>query len=112
MESREATPGRGGGSDQPWSNRQVCRNLKEIPETKSIPIIMLTAKSEESDIIVGLELGADDYVTKPFSFMELRARVEAVLRRSEPDSAGAPGEESVYQLGDVLVDVARHEASK
>ena len=59
----------------------VCRNLKNDPVTKNIPVIMLTAKSEESDIVIGLELGADDYITKPFSPKILTARIRAVLRR-------------------------------
>ncbi|MDO5112742.1 MAG: response regulator transcription factor [Planctomycetia bacterium] len=63
------------------SGLDVCRKLKSRPETSRIPIIMLTAKSEESDMIVGLELGADDYVTKPFGAKLLLARMRAVLRR-------------------------------
>ena len=61
---------------------EVCKRVKENPETSSISIIMLTAKSDESDKIVGLETGADDYITKPFSVKELMARVKAVLRRN------------------------------
>jgi two-component system phosphate regulon response regulator PhoB len=61
----------------------VCKSLKNDPKTKQIPIIMLTAKGDESDIVLGLELGSDDYVTKPFSPKVLRARVKAVLRRGE-----------------------------
>jgi len=61
----------------------VCRELKRNDQTSSIPIIMLTAKGEESDIVIGLELGADDYITKPFSPRILVARVKAVLRRIE-----------------------------
>ncbi|MDO5554756.1 MAG: response regulator transcription factor [Planctomycetia bacterium] len=63
------------------SGLDVCRTLKNQPETAAIPIIMLTAKSDESDIVVGLELGADDYITKPFSSKLLLARMRAVLRR-------------------------------
>ena len=59
----------------------VCKNLKADPVTKHIPVIMLTAKSEESDVVIGLELGADDYITKPFSPKILTARIRAVLRR-------------------------------
>lgn len=62
---------------------ELCRRLRREPQTKKIPIIMLTAKTSESDKIVGLETGADDYITKPFSVKELLARVRAVLRRSE-----------------------------
>ena len=60
---------------------EVCKSLKADEETRSVPIIMLTAKSEEADIVTGLELGADDYITKPFSRRVLLARVKAVLRR-------------------------------
>ena len=63
---------------------EICKTLRRDPRYSAIPIIMLTAKSEESDKIVGLELGADDYVTKPFSPKELVARVKAVLRRKSP----------------------------
>ena len=89
---------------------EVCKRLRA--KGSKLPIIMLTARGQEIDKVLGLKLGADDYVTKPFSFMELMARVEAVLRRSDPNAAGAAGEDAIYQLGDVLVDVARHEASK
>lgn len=72
----------------------VCRKLKNQPETSRIPIIMLTAKSEESDIIVGLELGADDYVTKPFSAKLVIARMRAVLRRCSQPPANSDEESS------------------
>lgn len=68
---------------------EVCRRLKRDPKTSSIPIIMLTARNEEIDKILGLELGADDYLTKPFSPRELVARVKAVLRRGGQDGAAA-----------------------
>src|SRR5712691_9166648 len=61
---------------------EVCRRLRQDPDTASIPVIMLTAKGDEADRVVGLEIGADDYVTKPFSPKELVARVRAVLRRA------------------------------
>ncbi|MFM2409427.1 MAG: hypothetical protein RL481_255 [Pseudomonadota bacterium] len=67
---------------------EVCRRLRRVPETAQIPIIMLTARSAEEDRVRGLETGADDYVTKPFSPRELVARVQALLRRSKPASAG------------------------
>lgn len=79
---------------------ELCRILRNDPRTKNIPIIMLTAKGEEIDRIVGLELGADDYMAKPFSPRELVARVKAVLRRA----AKKPAEESVIRLGDLLID--------
>ena len=76
---------------------EVCRSLKGNPATAALPIIMLTAKSEEIDKVIGLELGADDYMTKPFSPRELVARVKAVLRRSQKE-ASLPGELSVGRL--------------
>ncbi len=66
---------------------EVCKRLRSAPETAMLPIIMLTAKAEESDTVIGLELGADDYVTKPFSMRELLARIKAVLRRRAPQLA-------------------------
>ena len=87
------------------SGLDVCKALKSGPETKAIPIIMLTAKAEEVDRIVGLELGADDYMTKPFSPRELVLRVKSVLRR-----VTAPREtEDVIRLGDIQVDRSRYE---
>src|SRR4051794_33284834 len=70
------------------SGTEVCRIVRSRPATASIPIIMLTARTTEADRVTGLDLGADDYVTKPFSLRELAARVRAVLRRK---AAGAPG---------------------
>src|SRR3546814_1151407 len=66
------------------SGIEVCRRLRRLPETANVPIIMLTARVEEEDRIRGLETGADDYITKPFSPRELAARVSAVLRRVRP----------------------------
>ena len=66
---------------------EVCKRLKGSGRSKHIPIIMLTAKGEEADIVTGLELGADDYITKPFSPKELVARIRAILRRKEPPEA-------------------------
>jgi two-component system phosphate regulon response regulator PhoB len=82
---------------------EVCRQLKSAEKTSGVPILMLTAKAEEVDRIVGLEMGADDYVTKPFSPRELVARVKAILRRGR-------GEVSAEQLrqGDLIVDLAKH----
>ena len=82
---------------------EVCRILKQDPKTRHIPIIMVTVKAEETDRVVGLELGADDYVTKPFSPRELVARVKAVLRRRHAE----PPEE-VFSVGELRVDWARH----
>ena len=87
--------------------KDVCRALKSNPLTQSIPILMLTAKTEEVDRVIGFELGADDYVTKPFSPRELVLRVKAILRRKEV------GQESgkIIQIGDLLVDIDRHYVS-
>jgi two-component system alkaline phosphatase synthesis response regulator PhoP len=86
---------------------EVCHRLRADERTSRIPLIMLTAKSSEADRIVGLELGADDYVTKPFSPRELAARVKAVLRR-----AGARQEPpDVIRRGALEIDLGRHEVS-
>ena len=86
---------------------EVCKTLKADDKTRSTPVIMLTAKSQESDKIVGLELGADDYVTKPFSPRELIARIKAILRRlNEKDKAA-----EVLRAGYLTVDLAKIEAS-
>jgi phosphate regulon transcriptional regulator PhoB len=80
---------------------EVCRRLRSNPQTAAIPLIMLTAKSAESDRVVGLELGADDYVTKPFSTRELIARIRALLRRS----AGRTEESAtILRRGSLLID--------
>lgn len=83
----------------------VCRKIREHEASSKIPIVMLTAKSEESDIVIGLELGADDYMTKPFSPKELVARIKAVLRRGH-----APSERpKQMQSGPLSIDLERHE---
>ncbi len=81
----------------------VCRALRQDPVLRAVPIIMLTARTEETDRLVGLELGADDYVTKPFSPREVVARVKAVLRRArgEADTAG------ILRIGDLAIDLAK-----
>ncbi|WP_371151389.1 response regulator [Buchananella felis] len=86
------------------SGTEVCH---EIRRSSQVPIIMLTAKSSEIDRVVGLEIGADDYVTKPFSYRELVARIKAVLRRGSREAA-APAT-TVLQVGRVQMDVERHE---
>ena len=87
---------------------EVCRKLKEDAVTRPIPIIMVTAKGEESDVVLGLGIGADDYVTKPFSPRELVERVRAVLRRvPRRDDHGAAGERLSH--GAVAIDPGRHE---
>jgi two-component system phosphate regulon response regulator PhoB/two-component system alkaline phosphatase synthesis response regulator PhoP len=85
---------------------EVCRHLRKSEDTAGIPIIMLTARGDESDKVVGLELGADDYVTKPFSVKELIARIHAVLRRPE-------GGEVVQRIaiGPLIIDLDKHEVT-
>lgn len=87
----------------------VCRMLRENEATRSIPVLMLTARGEEIDRVLGLEIGADDYIVKPFSIKELCARVRAVLRRSarQEDSA-----ERVLESGELVVDITRHSVKK
>lgn len=88
---------------------EVCRRLKQNEETRKIPVLMLTAKSEDSDIISGLELGADDYITKPFSPKVLIARVRAVLRRAAEGTRPAP--EPKLSLHGITIDSVRHEVT-
>ena len=85
---------------------EVCKRLKKIKA--NIPIVMLTAKSQEADIVTGLDLGADDYITKPFSVLELLARINALLRRSRPDSA-VP---ELIHIGDLEIDFKNFQARK
>lgn len=85
---------------------EICRLIKREPRTASIPLVILTAKGEELDRIVGLELGADDYITKPFSPREVVLRIKAVLRRSE----GKPDIESeVQEIGTLRLDIPAHQ---
>src|SRR4030042_3098559 len=86
------------------SGLDVCRTIRSRSQ---VPIVMLTARSEEVDKLVGLELGADDYATKPFSPREVAARVRAVLRRAAPSAAGAQSQQ--LAIGDLRVDLDRHE---
>jgi len=86
---------------------EVCKILKSDPKTSHVPIIMLTAKGEEADVVVGLELGADDYVTKPFSPRVLSARVKAVLRRG---ATGTPEDDTTIHVHDIVINPKRHEA--
>ena len=83
---------------------EVCRRIRE--RQLDMPIIMLTAKGQEEDIVQGLELGADDYVTKPFSIRELLARVKALLRRR------AAGDEPIYRIGDAKLDLVSHKLTR
>jgi two-component system phosphate regulon response regulator PhoB len=89
------------------SGIEVCRRLRRSPETQNVPIIMLTARGEEEDRVRGLETGADDYVTKPFSPRELVARVGAVLRRVRP---GLAGEQLAY--ADIEMDTVGHKVRR
>ena len=82
---------------------EVCRRLKARPETRGIPIIMLSARSEEVDKVRGLETGADDYVIKPYSVVELMARLRAQLRRVRPATAGL-----LLEWGDIRLDTETH----
>lgn len=90
---------------------EVCRQLKAAPRTRNIPVIMLTAKSEEFDKVLGLELGADDYLTKPFSIRELVARVKALLRRVAA-AASAEDDVDTIKQGEIAINLARHEVYK
>src|SRR3954463_8926297 len=83
---------------------EICKVLKTDATTRNIPVLMLTAKAEEIDRIVGLEFGADDYVTKPFSPRELVLRVNAILRRGK----GEAGEEKRLTIGSITLDPSRH----
>jgi two-component system phosphate regulon response regulator PhoB len=85
------------------SGIEVCRRLRQRPETRNVPIIMLTARGEETDRIRGLDTGADDYVVKPVSMTELAARVRAVLRRLRPGLA-----EDEVRCGDIVIDRVGH----
>jgi two-component system phosphate regulon response regulator PhoB len=89
------------------SGIEVCRRLRGRPETRNLPIIMLTARSEESDRIRGLDTGADDYLTKPFSMSELAARIRAVLRRIRPALA-----DDRVKRGDILIDRVAHRVKR
>ena len=85
------------------SGIEVCRRLRARPETRNVPILMLTARGEESDRVRGLDTGADDYVVKPFSMTELTARIRAVLRRIRPGLA-----EDRIRHGDIVIDRVAH----
>ncbi len=89
------------------SGIEVCRRLRNRPETRNVPIIMLTARGEESDRIRGLDTGADDYITKPFSMTELTARIRAVLRRIRPGLA-----EDRIRHGDIVIDRVAHRVKR
>lgn len=90
------------------SGIDVCRTIRT---SSNIPIIMLTAKDSEVDKVVGLELGADDYVTKPYSARELVARIKAVLRRGVPDDSGAQENIGIHSVGGIRMDIERHQVT-
>jgi two-component system phosphate regulon response regulator PhoB len=89
------------------SGLEVCRQIRRAPGTRSLPVIMLTARGEEGDRIRGLDSGADDYVVKPFSPSELVARLRAVIRRAQPDPA-----DNVLRYADVAMDLTAHRVSR
>ncbi len=89
------------------SGIEVCRRIKSKPETRSIPVIMLSARSEEIDKVRGLETGADDYVVKPYSIIELMARVRTQLRRVRPSSMGQK-----LEFGDIILDAETHKVTR
>ena len=84
---------------------EVCKKLKKNPQTEQIPVIMVTAKSDEADIVTGLELGADDYITKPFSPKVLIARIKAVLRRKTIE---IPTKSTIVKIHDIQIDPGRY----
>lgn len=89
---------------------EICRELKKDERTKTIPVVMVTAKGEESDVVLGLGIGADDYVTKPFSPRELMARVKAVMRRSRNGADTEASPERIQRDG-LVIDKARYEVT-
>jgi len=90
----------------------ICQQLRAAAKTKSLPIIILSAKEEESDVVIGLGLGADDYMPKPFSPRELLARVKALLRRATAqESQGQEQGQDQIRHGDLIIDIDRHQAS-
>ncbi len=89
------------------SGIEVCRQLRRKSETRNVPIIMLTARTEEADKIRGLNIGADDYITKPFSMPELMARLSALLRRAKPREA-----KGALSFADIVMDLATHRVSR
>jgi len=89
------------------SGIEVCRQLRQKPDTRTMPVIMLTAKGEEHDRVRGLEMGADDYIVKPFSPTELTARIKAVLRRAHPEQSG-----ETLEYADIEMDLVSHRVSR
>ncbi len=89
------------------SGIEVCRQIRRSPQTRTLPVVMLTARGEEADRVRGLDSGADDYIAKPFSVRELTARLRAVIRRAQPNAA-----EETLQFDDVAMDLAAHRVSR
>jgi two-component system phosphate regulon response regulator PhoB len=89
------------------SGIEICRQIRRAPQTRTLPVIMLTARGEEGDRVRGLNSGADDYVVKPFSPSELIARLRALIRRSQPNAA-----EETLNFADVAMDLAAHRVSR
>jgi two-component system, OmpR family, phosphate regulon response regulator PhoB len=89
------------------SGIEVCRQIRRAPATRSMPVIMLTARGEEEDRVRGLNSGADDYVVKPFSLSELVARLRAVIRRAQPNA-----DEQILHYADVTMDLVAHRVSR
>ncbi len=87
---------------------ELCRSLKNDPDTKQIPIVMLTAKSEEADVVVGLQMGADDYIPKPFSPKVLVARIKAITRRTSELQSAAASTDNLRSFGDFSIDLLKH----
>ncbi|HHY90262.1 MAG TPA: response regulator transcription factor [Clostridiales bacterium] len=88
---------------------EVCKRIRNYKKTSKIPIIMLTAKGEEADKVLGLESGADDYLTKPFSVRELLARIRAILRRVEENFSE---KKDLIRIHDICIDIEKHEVTK
>jgi two-component system phosphate regulon response regulator PhoB len=89
------------------SGIEVCRQIRRMPQTRTLPVVMLTARGEEADRVRGLDSGADDYISKPFSLRELAARLRAVIRRAQPSAS-----EETLQFGEVTMDLAAHRVSR
>ena len=85
---------------------EVCKELRKEPRTARIPVLMLTAKGEEIDRVVGFEVGADDYIVKPFSMRELLLRIRAIIRRCEGQTAPLSGK--LLTIGDITIEIERH----
>lgn len=89
---------------------EVCKKLKKDVNTEYIPVIMLTAKGEETDKVLGLEIGADDYITKPFGIREMIARIKAVLRRSSKSDENN-NKDKILKIDNIIIDTDRHEVT-